>query len=215
MPSKKPAGVYGTIDFAKSGRVIQNVRTLPDSQKGQEEEVGRLFSSLGSEWLPRGHSLPVLREDDHDIAYLTETGEVFATVQCTEVTYRDFTEPVSDINMRQAGSVTVSTPEGYRAIDTEMAGYVLISRLFGKLLKHYSKPAHGEFWLIVWTSGAGVLLSSRWEEGRRLESAAVRNGRLVAKWVGIEPFDKVFFFALGLKPTLIGARRYEGTLSRG
>lgn len=208
MP-KKPTTTFRTWVFSTDGKVTRDFQRLPPDQKGQEEGVAKEFKRLGGAAWPTDHTFKMLGQDDHDFEILTPDGDPYATVQCTELVLRDYAKKLSqeEYDAVKFSSTVVQRNEDTReqenwGIDGNKQVLSVTNLIDKKMRKHYSRPAQGEFWLLIWSVlEIGITPNNMGGEYSLTPAIQVATDYLAN--AGPDPFDKVFFFNMITHPTQV------------
>ena len=193
---KKPTIPFGHIAFGKDGSVKPNIQTLSDDKAEQEIAVGNALAHFANEIFEAETTVVPTAEADHDFQFFIG-GNARATVQCTEVVYRDFLAKDG-----VASNEHVLLDDKLRAIDIARRDAILVERIRLKIDKNYSKPNQTEFWLVIWSltfQTLGDFVSG----GKDQSSTAISNARAFVSSMGAGPFDRIFFFNMQTRPSII------------
>jgi hypothetical protein len=72
-----------------------------------------------------------------------------------------------------------------------------------KLDKNYSKPTELELWLLIWSVTGYSRFGACWFGGQRVLPAPVKKARQFIEKCGPGPFDKILFFDMQTRPTVL------------
>ncbi len=203
MP-KKPTRRFGVFVFPKEGGVYPKFDILPANKDEQEVSVVERFTRRLS-GLPEGYAVEGLDENDHDAAIVTSSGNRHATVQCTEVSIHQFARRLSqeEYNRGRNPFVFMRAPNEPWGVDLVKARSAIWDVIQKKLKKHYSRPAHGEFWLLVYCVEPLPEMYPVSENGRPRPGDILKYAQERLQEEGSDPFDRVYFFPMIMPPVRI------------
>ncbi|HRE61827.1 MAG TPA: hypothetical protein PL096_12035 [Micropepsaceae bacterium] len=203
MP-RKPTTTYGHIAFSKSGKVRKHTYRLSDDKRKQEEEVANQFcKSLGSR-REENIKYRMLDERDHDFLLLGNNYNVF--VQITEIAQREYLTPLDHhaYLLGQSGFTEFYVGEDGKmsGVDSHKRDSMIRQRIADKCAKNYAKPTGNELWLLIFSSDS-MLSPVVYQTKTRIELPSLLAARSFCALKGCEPFDQIWFMALGLPPNKI------------
>jgi hypothetical protein len=202
----KPTRPFGYIAFSRDGRVKPVMSTLGTEKPDQEREVGERFAEKARDFIGEEAFIRAVQDEAHpaDFQVVDAQGRVVAHVQLAEIPLREFARRLSEDEYLSGnfGPLMVAGPDEQYHLDEVARDQSVAAMIKRKRSKNYAKPIDGEFWLVIW-SVSGVLMGSAWRGGEYITSPAIANARAEVAESGVGPFDKIFFFAMVIRPELI------------
>lgn len=199
MP-RKPTEPFGHIAFGKDGSVRKKMDILPSDKEGQERSVAQRFATVLAATTGGQYEVDLLEEADHDFVLKSQGSRVI--VQATEIVSKDYLRPLTRedfVNGRHAYNEFVQEgPDRIFGVDQSEKENVILSKVKGKLAKHYAKPK-APFWLLIWTVRSEIM-PFYWKGGQFVISTDVLRTRSFLLHEGSSPFDEVWYFYLDLRP---------------
>ena len=201
----KPTEPYGYISFGKNGSVKKCMTNLSSDKQTQEEEVIGIFLESIKKLKPsfKINGLNHLPEADNDFMIGTSLGPI--TIELTELVDRKYTYKISKEQYRKGGHDAYIQKECWSiplAIDQKSLDFAIKNCIEAKLSKNYSKPANGEFWLVIFSTS--TFYPMEYSSGvKKMCSTGLQIARIYLHSLSSIVFDQIWYTNLLTNPVQI------------